>query len=922
MLLLWNIVYQFFFASRRTHSEPDPEKGPEQAHNQSDGEATDVSDTGNALTEDGHPTDDTADQENLPNDDNEIIEELEREEYPDSHPRRRKRRFTPFNTLSSIKGTPGLSSWWSRMKDVLDPRTSPADVEAYLPHYRYLPIFSGVIIPFSILLEIPGLTEDWYIRTEGHDIVDIRKNTPILDIGLAFSIAFAVFANVCLVVRFMEKKVKTMTIMCVVFLTIHDVINIIAVTVFGVAHRFNDGFTYGQAFWMTVCSTSVSSITNITLIVDLLRTPDFATSGSGLTRKQRTLVISVMALLTYMAFGGLVQTYLIGLTFLNALYFTVVSIETIGFGDIVPNSTGSRVFTCFYSIFGIVNLALTVGLTRETVLEAIEVGYRKRVKAMRQHRRAVQLERRVFERWRAAIEFRLRRTGAPIWVKDPPEKHQHRRCAWATHVLDKVLPWPDGEGSLSQYRYRHTVGHGHYPHPHGMHLNLEALTWPQLEAAAMEAGVPLRNLLPAGFKAKRAECKDGAVDHPAVVEKTPGHSKSQVAVPPELTRMPLTHARMGRMIVMLGNFALAVDQSSFVKVPKPGELAAAAKRKRERESAASEIDDGHRQRSVAEQYEVLRASMESEERRAFYVRLMVVWAVFFLFWMVGSAIFMATEKWTFGTALYFCFVAFTTIGYGDLTPKTPAGRSVFIFWALLGVGTMTILISILSEAYSSRYKSIFTSGIITQSVKRYQERARANKRRPLPTSTSLTVVPTRPPGTGITYAQPFSPTSPTTLTSPTSIDDALSDSRKRVDSQLEALPAKVLQHARTFGEEAHYLIEPEALDINKEAVPDGLRQLMDDVAGVERLGERIKDEILRDTDARHALLAISIENAFRKMMEIAEEAIEAVKERDRLTEMRSPTTEGVVQTGRDDAQPGTESALRHRPHPQQPVEDT
>ena len=39
------------------------------------------------------------------------------------------------------------------------------------------------------------------------------------------------------------------------------------------------------------------------------------------------------------------------------------------------------------------------------------------------------------------------------------------------------------------------------------------------------------------------------------------------------------------------------------------------------------------------------------------------------------------------------FIAFTTIGYGDYTPTTPAGRSIFIVWAILGVGTLTILIS-------------------------------------------------------------------------------------------------------------------------------------------------------------------------------------------------------------------------------------
>jgi potassium channel subfamily K, other eukaryote len=58
-----------------------------------------------------------------------------------------------------------------------------------------------------------------------------------------------------------------------------DLINIVAVAVFRVQHRFDDGFTYGQSFWMTVCSTIASSFTNATLIWDLYRTPDFNKSG-------------------------------------------------------------------------------------------------------------------------------------------------------------------------------------------------------------------------------------------------------------------------------------------------------------------------------------------------------------------------------------------------------------------------------------------------------------------------------------------------------------------------------------------------------------------------------------------------------------------------------------------------------------------
>lgn len=51
-------------------------------------------------------------------------------------------------------------------------------------------------------------------------------------------------------------------------------------TDFGVIHRFNDGFTYGQSFWFTICSTGASLLTNISLIVDYVRTKDFALSSA------------------------------------------------------------------------------------------------------------------------------------------------------------------------------------------------------------------------------------------------------------------------------------------------------------------------------------------------------------------------------------------------------------------------------------------------------------------------------------------------------------------------------------------------------------------------------------------------------------------------------------------------------------------
>src|SRR6266540_3041721 len=131
-----------------------------------------------------------------------------------------------------------------------------------------------------------------------------------------------------------------------------DLISIAAVTVFGVIHRFDDGFMYGPSFWFTVCSTIVSTATNITLIVDYVNTKDFAhsgeflvtvlfrylfirLSGSGLTQKQRSLVIIVIILLSYISIGALIESKLMDITYINALYFSVVTIETIGNSDLI-----------------------------------------------------------------------------------------------------------------------------------------------------------------------------------------------------------------------------------------------------------------------------------------------------------------------------------------------------------------------------------------------------------------------------------------------------------------------------------------------------------------------------------------------------------------------------------------------------------
>lgn len=90
------------------------------------------------------------------------------------------------------------------------------------PTYRVLPIFSGIVVPFAILLAIPSLTDRWYIRTgENHVIIDSKPNSWLLIAGTTISMVCAILASGCLVVRFAERAIKPMTLLAIAFLIVH-----------------------------------------------------------------------------------------------------------------------------------------------------------------------------------------------------------------------------------------------------------------------------------------------------------------------------------------------------------------------------------------------------------------------------------------------------------------------------------------------------------------------------------------------------------------------------------------------------------------------------------------------------------------------------------------------------------------------------
>ena len=73
---------------------------------------------------------------------------------------------------------------------------------------------------------------------------------------------------------------------------------------------------------------------------------------------------------------------------------------------------------------------------------------------------------------------------------------------------------------------------------------------------------------------------------------------------------------------------------------------------------------------------------------------------------IGTSFYTYFEGWRWLDSLYFSVITLTTIGYGDITPKTDVGKVFTIFYILIGVGIIFGFINAFYEHRVIRYKEI------------------------------------------------------------------------------------------------------------------------------------------------------------------------------------------------------------------------
>lgn len=400
------------------------------------------------------------------------------------------------------------------------------------------PMVAGTLGPCASAFSICALVKPWRMAIPpGADITKAEyiDDPPWLIVTNAVQLALALAANLALLLN-MSRKIRFTIAQPVTILGWYcsslTLVVLLAAAAAGLLrhhvpqHPVPGTLVWSQAFYYAIYSALVYFLVASLMLVT------FAGAYSGrypkdfvLSPSQRTLMLQTIMFLAYLLLGALLFSNLEKWSYLDAVYWADVTLFTVGFGDLYPQSTAGRALLFPYALVGIISLGLVVGSIRSLVLER---GKRR-------------LGARMVERKRRDLLRRIHEKG----------------------MSDILVPV-------------HTV---------------PTSTAPSFMSA---------------------------------------HSVS------ELERRELEFNLM---------------------------------RKIQRDAA--------------------------DRRR--WTAMAVSTTTWLVLWLVGAKIFQDCEAdwqgWNYFDGVYFAFVSLTTIGYGDVTPLSAAGKSFFVFWSLMALPTTTVLIS-------------------------------------------------------------------------------------------------------------------------------------------------------------------------------------------------------------------------------------
>jgi voltage-gated potassium channel Kch len=111
-------------------------------------------------------------------------------------------------------------------------------------------------------------------------------------------------------------------------------------------------------------------------------------------------------------------------------------------------------------------------------------------------------------------------------------------------------------------------------------------------------------------------------------------------------------------------------------------------------------------------------AMSERKLKKIIKQFRLIMAISILYIATGSLFYHFVERWYWLDSLYFSVVSLTTVGYGDITPETNAGKIFTMFYLIVGIGIFGAFINnILKSRIAKRALKTYENHI-TKSVEK------------------------------------------------------------------------------------------------------------------------------------------------------------------------------------------------------------
>lgn len=239
------------------------------------------------------------------------------------------------------------------------------------------PLLAGTFGPMANAFTICALVEHWRVaippgRTEEHG-VDIPDPKWLLALN-SCALASALIANLFLLLS-MARRVRFTIAQPVTILGfwIASIMHIVPISI--ASHglkvpNVNDQ-ALSQAYYYAIFGAALYQIISYLLCITVWGAyKNHYRKRFRLTGAQRTLMVQTVGFLVYSWLGALVYSNIEGWKFLDAIYWSNLTILTIGIGDLyVPATTLGRALLFPFALGGIISVGLVVGSIRSLILD-------------------------------------------------------------------------------------------------------------------------------------------------------------------------------------------------------------------------------------------------------------------------------------------------------------------------------------------------------------------------------------------------------------------------------------------------------------------------------------------------------------------------------------------------------------------------